>query len=124
MNKHKNMITRLISIGAAVLLALLLALPAMADAKTSLPPASFADLVEQVSPAVVNIRIVKTVKGNPMMPFFRGQPGRQGQRSPFPDDLFEKFFGGPGSKGAPKEFQTALPGLGRDHRRRGLPDHQ
>ncbi len=112
MIKFKQTMTRVTVMGAAVLLALVLALPALAESKTSLPSASFADLVEQVSPAVVNIRIVKTVKGSPMMKFFQGQPGGRGQNNPFPDEFFERFFGRPGPKGESKEFKQRSLGSG------------
>ena len=54
-------------------------------------PASFSRLAETVSPAVVNIRTVKTIKGGgPVFRHFQRDPwGRQG---PF-NDFFEKFFG-------------------------------
>ena len=55
-------------------------------------PESFTALAEQVGPAVVNIRTVKTVQGG-------GPVFRHFQRGPFGDqdqfrDFFEKFFGG------------------------------
>jgi serine protease Do len=54
-------------------------------------PASFTRLAEMVSPAVVNIRTVKTIKGGG--PVFRHfQRGPWGQDSPF-KDFFERFFG-------------------------------
>jgi serine protease Do len=54
-------------------------------------PASFNQLAEMVSPAVVNIRTVKTIKGGgPVFRQFQRDPwGRQG---PF-KDFFERFFG-------------------------------
>lgn len=112
MRNKKVCMYRFAAVSAAVLLALILALPAMAEGNVNLPTASFADLVEQVSPAVVNIRIVKTVKGSPMMKFFHGGPGQKGQKSPFPDEFFERFFGGPGQKGTPKEFKQRSLGSG------------
>jgi serine protease Do len=54
-------------------------------------PESFSQLAEKVSPAVVNIRTVKTIKGGG--PVFRHfQRGPRGQDNPF-NDFFEKFFG-------------------------------
>jgi serine protease Do len=51
---------------------------------------SFADLAQNVSPAVVNISTTKTVKGGGrVFDFFRGQKER---RSPM-DEFFERFFG-------------------------------
>ncbi len=46
-------------------------------------PVSFADLVEKLKPAVVNISTTKIIK-----------PGSRGQRAPFGDDFFDRFFGG------------------------------
>ena len=79
-----------------------------AEAGPQLP--SFADLAERVSPAVVNIRIVKTVKGRPMMGLF----GRErGQGAPSPEELFERFFRGPGGGGdQPREFKERSLGSG------------
>ena len=54
-------------------------------------PASFSQLAEMVSPAVVNIRTVKTLKGGG--PVFRNfQRGPFGREQPF-NDFFERFFG-------------------------------
>ena len=65
-----------------------------ANAKTVAPPMvpqSFTELAESVSPAVVNIRTVKTIKGGG--PVFRQfQRGPFGQDDPF-RDFFERFFG-------------------------------
>jgi len=47
-------------------------------------PASFADLVDKLKPAVVNISTSKIIKSG----------GNRGQRSPFGDDFFDRFFGG------------------------------
>jgi serine protease Do len=49
----------------------------------STAPASFADLVEKLKPAVVNISTTKIVRS-----------GGKGQGAPFGDDFFERFFGG------------------------------
>jgi serine protease Do len=61
------------------------------SAELSNVPASFNHLAEMVSPAVVNIRTVKTIKGGgPVFRQFQRDPwGRQG---PF-KDFFERFFG-------------------------------
>jgi serine protease Do len=54
-------------------------------------PINFSSLAEKASPAVVNIRTVKTIKGGG--PVFRHfQRGPQGREDPF-KDFFEKFFG-------------------------------
>jgi serine protease Do len=54
---------------------------------------SFADVVEQVSPAVVNIKVTKAAEAMPTNAFrsFRGGPGTM----PF-DDFFQHFFSMPG----------------------------
>lgn len=54
-------------------------------------PASFSQLAEMVSPSVVNIRTVKTLKGGgPVLRNF--QKGPFGREQPF-NDFFERFFG-------------------------------
>ncbi|MCU0539645.1 MAG: DegQ family serine endoprotease [Desulfobacterales bacterium] len=54
-------------------------------------PASFSQLAESVSPAVVNIRTVKTLKGGgPVLRHFQREPF--GREQPF-QDFFERFFG-------------------------------
>jgi len=54
-------------------------------------PKSFSQLVEMAGPAVVNIRIVKTIKGGgPVFRHFQRDP--YGRESPF-KDFFERFFG-------------------------------
>ena len=56
-----------------------------------LVPASFSQLAEAVSPAVVNIRAVKTMKGGgPVFRHFQREPF--GKDSPF-NEFFERFFG-------------------------------
>jgi serine protease Do len=54
------------------------------------PPESFSDLAESASPAVVNVRTVKTIKGG-------GRVFRHFQKNPFGDDdqmrdFFDRFF--------------------------------
>ena len=71
-------------------------------------PDSFADLAEQVSPAVVNISTVQE-----MGPAFTGQRGGP-QQSPFPEghpmeDLFKRFFR-PDAPGAPFGMPESMPG--------------
>jgi len=54
-------------------------------------PGSFSEVAEMVSPAVVNIRTVKTIKGGgPVFRNFQRDP--RGREHPF-DDFFERFFG-------------------------------
>jgi serine protease Do len=67
-----------------------------ADAPVFAAPAagsrSFADVIEQVSPAVVNISVAKIVRPMPTA------GGRQGAPAPM-DDFFSRFFGTPGYPG-------------------------
>ena len=54
-------------------------------------PASFNQLAEMASPAVVNIRTVKTIKGGgPVFRQFQRDP--RGENSPF-KEFFERYFG-------------------------------
>jgi serine protease Do len=69
-------------------------------------PASFNQLAEMVSPAVVNIRTVKTIKGGgPVLRQFQRDPW--GRRGPF-KDFFERFFG----EDMQKEFKQPSLGSG------------
>ena len=66
----------------------------IADAKSTEyfnAPASFNQLAEMASPAVVNIRTVKTIKGGgPVFRQFQRDP--RGENSPF-KEFFERYFG-------------------------------
>ncbi|HUV51128.1 MAG TPA: DegQ family serine endoprotease [Anaerolineae bacterium] len=69
-------------------------------------PESFSSLAESVSPAVVNIRTVKTIKGG-------SQVFRHFSKGPFGDDdsmndFFEKFFG----EQSPRDFKQRSLGSG------------
>jgi len=57
-----------------------------------LTPATFSDVAERVSPAVVNIRTVKIIKGGGRV-FRHFMPGPFEKEDPF-QDFFNKFFGG------------------------------
>jgi serine protease Do len=72
--------------GLALLVAFLVTSPCAVDAAP--PPVSFADIVERVAPAVVNISTTKAIgRGQmPDMPFPEPPPG-----SPF-EDFFREFF--------------------------------
>ncbi|HZD51755.1 MAG TPA: DegQ family serine endoprotease [Woeseiaceae bacterium] len=65
---------------------------------------SFADVVEQVRPAVVDIRVTKTAQALPTNAF-RSFPGGRG-KTPF-DNFFDHFFGVPGMppRSAPMKAQ-------------------
>lgn len=57
-------------------------------------PASFADIVENVAPAVVNIQVTKVTKAQPTsgLPYgSQGPQGDEGPQSPF-DQFFGRFF--------------------------------
>jgi len=63
-----------------------------AKTETSLmAPSSFSDLAARVSPAVVNIRTVKTIKGGGRV-FRQFRPGPNRKDDPF-RDFYDKFFG-------------------------------
>ncbi len=72
------------SVGLGLVLLFLLGLPEVTSAGQ--PPASFADIVERVAPAVVNISTTKSVSRDPNFPFPAPPPG-----SPF-EDFFREFF--------------------------------
>ncbi len=98
-----NQTTRLIPLQGSVFCLILLfclvslfvpsALPgAAAEQKSSiLIPENFSNLADQVSPAVVNIRTVKTLKGGGRV-FRHFSPGPFGKEDPF-HDFFNRFFG-------------------------------
>jgi serine protease Do len=98
----------LVLIGAAGLLADRVAGP-VAHAKSAQyfnAPASFNQLAEMVSPAVVNIRTVKTIKGGgPVFRQFQRDPW--GRKGPF-KDFFERYFG----EDMQKEFKQPSLGSG------------
>ena len=78
-------------------------------------PDSFADLAVQVSPAVVNVRTVRTVK-HPAVPDlfqFHGRQNEPEEGMPDPEEFFRHFFGpeGPGGQ-MPKEFKQRSLGSG------------
>ncbi|MDF1591672.1 MAG: DegQ family serine endoprotease [Desulfobacterales bacterium] len=84
----------IIFLGAAFCLLTASPLTAAAPSKQGgdfLTPSSFSDISERVSPAVVNIRTVKTVKGGGRV-FRHFMPGPFEKEDPF-QDFFNKFFG-------------------------------
>ena len=83
---------------ATVLLALLSMAPTQAALPQSVkgkPVTSLAPLVEEVAPAVVNIRVSQTVT----------------RRNPFGDDAFRRFFGFPDSPSGRREIASAGSGV-------------
>ncbi len=93
--------------GAGGIFCLLLAVGLLMGLGTSRAgdlPESFADLAAKVSPSVVNIRTVKTIKtGGGGIWRFHGRPGGQQGEEGMPDlhEFFRRFFGGPGGPGLP-----------------------
>lgn len=84
-------------------------IPARAEARGT--PESFADLVEKLSPAVVNVSTTQKVKGAEGVPFmfpFEGMP--QGQMDQF-KDFFERF-GAPQGEGEGMEREVQSLGSG------------
>ena len=99
--------------GAALVLVVALAAWALPAAARG-PVASFAPLVERVTPAVVNIRTVRTIQEGP---FGFGMGGRQhpGMPKGMPDlhEFFRRFFGGPQGPGMPpRKFKRRALGSG------------
>ncbi len=92
--ENKNSNGKALVTTAIFALAFFLSSGAAAFAKTTPPPMvpqSLTDLAEHVSPSVVNIRTVKTIKGGgPVFRHFQRNPF--GQEDPF-KDFFDKFFG-------------------------------
>lgn len=90
---NKIALYTVILITAGVLTGFFAVTPAVSKAEvTKMIPSNFDVLAKMVSPTVVNIRTVKTVRGG-------GYGLRQYRRSPFGkedpfNDFFEKFFGG------------------------------
>jgi serine protease Do len=80
--------------------------PRAAASEVPMIPAGFSRLAEMVSPAVVNIRTVKTLKGGgPVLRHFQREPFDHEQ--PF-HDFFERFFG----EEMPREFKQPSLGSG------------
>jgi serine protease Do len=71
------------------------------------PGASFAEVIEAVSPAVVNIAVMKVESTAPTSFQFRGPRGQEFQGQPFPFEFFERFF-----DGDPRQFQRRSEGQG------------
>jgi serine protease Do len=69
------------------------------------PGASFADVIEAVSPAVVNIAVTKVDRSQPTR--FEFSPGTPRGQQQFPFEFFERFF-----DGDPREFQRRSEGQG------------
>ena len=87
----------------------LTAQPAAPRAPAAAPGTSFAEVIDAVSPAVVNIAVAKVEQSAPTVFRFReGSPGMpQGTQPQFPFEFFERFF-----DGNPQEFQRRTEGQG------------
>jgi serine protease Do len=85
------------AIGAAVLALSLVSFNddsiAQSTAARVQSPASFADVIEDVSPAVVNIMVSKVEAASPTVFQFSAPPGTRGRELPF-EDFFGRFFDG------------------------------
>ena len=77
--------------------------------KAGFVPQSFTELAKNASPAVVNIRTVKTVEGGGQVfrHFFKGPNGGGGSPHDMFDDFFKRFF-----KEDPREFKQRSLGSG------------
>jgi serine protease Do len=70
------------------------------------PGASFAEVIESVSPAVVNIAVMKVETAPTSFQYRDGVPGMRGEQQ-FPFEFFERFF-----EGDPRQFQRRSEGQG------------
>ena len=106
---NRKRIAVMATLGAAVLLGGAFAAPL--QAKTPIPvapsgqadrtmPASFADIVERVSPAVVNIQVTSTSK--PVMTEMQNVPGNM-------REFFERYFNAPGNPGGQRFGERSAP---------------
>ncbi len=80
-----------------------------AKAQTYETPKNFSRLAEEISPAVVNIRTVKTAKGTGRVFRQFRNPFGGGETDPF-QDFFDRFFGGEG--GPQRDFKQRSLGSG------------
>jgi len=69
------------------------------------PGASFAEVIESVSPAVVNIAVTKTEQAAPTSFQFEGQGPRGGDQQQFPFEFFERFFDGDPRQMQPRRME-------------------
>jgi serine protease Do len=118
MIRTHSTLLRSVAVAAALALtggAVLQSPPAMAQSapqpRTGLP--DFTDLVEQVGPAVVNIRTLERARGG-------GQ--QQGQADDEMQELFRRFFGVPmpNAPGGPRAPRTPRPGAEGEDQPRGV----
>jgi serine protease Do len=103
------------AVGAAVLAVSLLSLNdnsvAQPVAPRTVTPGSFADVIESVSPAVVNIVVSKVEPASPTaFEFAPGTPRGDGQQFPF--EFFERFFDPPNQFRGPQQRRSEGQGSG------------
>jgi serine protease Do len=102
------------AIAGATLVAGTMAVNFSPQAQSVVTPApgatSFADIVEAVSPAVVNISVTKVARSLPTSGFGPRQRNLPDQQLPF-DEFFERFFGMP-QPGMPRERRSEGQGSG------------
>jgi len=67
------------------------------------PAVSFADVIDSVSPAVVNIAVSKVETAPTSFQYGGGQPGQDGDQLPF--EFFQRFFDGNGRGFDPRQQQ-------------------
>jgi S1-C subfamily serine protease len=75
------------------------------------PAVSFADVIDSVSPAVVNIAVMKVETAPTSFQFGGGQPGMGGEQS-LPFEFFERFFDGNQRGGDPRQQERRSEGQG------------
>src|SRR5262245_54972066 len=69
------------------------------------PAVSFADVIDSVSPAVVNIAVMKVETAPTSFQYGGGQPGLGGSEQGLPFEFFERFFDGNQRGGDPRQQQ-------------------
>ena len=69
------------------------------------PAVSFADVIDSVSPAVVNIAVMKVETAPTSFQYGGGQPGLGGSEQGLPFEFFERFFDGNGRGFDPRQQQ-------------------
>jgi serine protease Do len=88
--------------------------PSAPRTSAAAPGASFAEVIDSVSPAVVNIAVAKLEQGSPTLFQYReGAPGMpRGSEPQFPFEFFERFFEGNPQNLPRRDFQRRTEGQG------------
>jgi serine protease Do len=76
------------------------------------PAVSFADVIDSVSPAVVNIAVMKVETAPTSFQYGGGQPGLGGSEQGLPFEFFERFFDGNQRGGDPRQQERRSEGQG------------